>query len=166
MTIFDNFLDLESQQAVIKLISWPTLHWKCKMLGEFGQLDYPNCILKIGGSLWQTVPTSQSTSHSWSLMFRNLKENGSINCPHNQRGYCKWADTCRKEHVAIICTDLLQCKNSLCKFRHPRLCRCFPLDQICKFGSKCSHQHKHAENVHSAEVASMRESVCHHNNHP
>ena len=50
MTSFENFFYPESQQAVIKLILWPTKHWKCKIFGQselnYCQLNSIMCTLK------------------------------------------------------------------------------------------------------------------------
>ena len=58
--------------------------------------------------------------------FKHTIEN-SVQCFHNNTGYCKFGDKCRFQHYYELCTKQI-CRDSQCKFRHPK---------SCKFGGKC-----------------------------
>ena len=60
MTTFDNFLNLGSQQAVTKLISRLTEHWKCKMVGDFlsvrlSNVHYNSLLDKLYAPVTKTI---------------------------------------------------------------------------------------------------------------
>ena len=61
-------------------------------------------------------------------------------CKHNQKGFCKFGDHCRKKHINDICTS--DCQDKSCNLRHPRTCRYFILNGTCKFGEMCAYTHK------------------------
>ena len=60
-------------------------------------------------------------------------------CVHNQKGYCKFGDQCRYQHIMDICQKF-QCDKS-CTMRHPAVCKFFLTSGICKFGDKCAYLH-------------------------
>ena len=61
-------------------------------------------------------------------------------CRHFQTGFCKFGELCRKHHVKVIC-DKENCDSKDCNERHPKICRYFNSNQVCKFGSTCSYLH-------------------------
>ena len=63
-------------------------------------------------------------------------------CAHNQRGHCKWGQTCHKHHINTLCPSLSTCKDKLCKMRHPKTCKNLALDGFCRFGELCSYSHR------------------------
>ena len=68
----------------------------------------------------------------------NLKMEGL--CKHNQRGFCKFGYTCRKQHIKENC-EYESCTSKLCNRRHPGICRFFTLYGACKFGKECAYKH-------------------------
>ena len=63
-----------------------------------------------------------------------------ILCLFNKFGYCKFRETCRKNHINKIC-DESSCEINACKERHPRICRYFQNYGRCKF-SPCAFKHE------------------------
>ena len=61
-------------------------------------------------------------------------------CKHFQTGFCKFGDHCRWRHEAGVCKSL-SCSTKTCKMRHPKICKFFALNQICKFGDSCCYTH-------------------------
>ena len=61
---------------------------------------------------------------------------------HNKYSYCKFQDTCRKQHVYERCEDKT-CKMKDCPRRHPKECYYFrSYDGRCKFGTACFYDHR------------------------
>ena len=61
-------------------------------------------------------------------------------CKHFQTGFCKFGELCRKHHVKVICNKE-NCDSKDCNERHPKICRYFNSNQVCKFGITCSYLH-------------------------
>eukprot|EP00092_Neocalanus_flemingeri_P059010 GFUD01070439.1.p1 GENE.GFUD01070439.1~~GFUD01070439.1.p1 ORF type:complete len:313 (+),score=42.55 GFUD01070439.1:267-1205(+) len=66
-------------------------------------------------------------------------------CKFNKFGFCKFKETCRKQHVMEICENS-SCAVSTCIFRHPRMCRFFRDFGRCKFTVGCSYVHGFKKN--------------------
>ena len=66
---------------------------------------------------------------------------------HNNYGYCKYKEECRKKQVNIIWEDL-SCEISKCMARHPKPCKLYSHYGKCKF-DPCAF--KHVENFTSIE---------------
>ena len=69
-----------------------------------------------------------------------MKMAAPILCLFNKFGYCKFRETCRKNHINKIC-DESSCEINTCKERHPRICRYFQNYGRCKF-SPCAFKHE------------------------
>ena len=63
-----------------------------------------------------------------------------ILCLFNKFGYCKFGETCRKQHINKIC-DESSCEIYTCKQRHPKNCKYFKKYGRCKF-SPCAFKHE------------------------
>ena len=57
---------------------------------------------------------------------------------HNDAGYCKFGEKCRKRHYNVICS-LTNC-DKMCEGRHPKYCKFY---EKCKFFKKniCAFKH-------------------------
>ena len=72
--------------------------------------------------------------------FKHTIEN-SVQCFHNNTGYCKFGDKCRFQHYYELCTKQI-CRDSQCKFRQPKSCK---FGGKCKFFQRKSCIYKHIE---------------------
>ena len=63
-----------------------------------------------------------------------------ILCLFNKFGYCKFGETCKKNHINKIC-DESSCEIETCKQRHPKVCKYFRNYGRCKF-SPCAFKHE------------------------
>ena len=72
-------------------------------------------------------------------------------CRHNQTGFCKYGERCRKQHVNIKCNQD-ECKDKKCSRRHPHLCKFYAHTGFCKFQERCAFVHKEI-NVETHKVA-------------
>ena len=72
-------------------------------------------------------------------------------CQYNKYGFCKYQNQCSKIHYKENCDNT--CRDvKECPKRHPRPCKIYALNNICRFGGKCSYQHVHQpESEESAE---------------
>ena len=61
-------------------------------------------------------------------------------CRHYQTGFCKFGESCRKQHVKESC-QITKCNLKICTKRHPKVCKYFKQHQFCKFGDSCSYRH-------------------------
>ena len=61
-------------------------------------------------------------------------------CKFNQRGYCKFGETCRSFHNNEEC-QVENCDKELCEKRHPQRCRYYERYGKCKFGGYCKYKH-------------------------
>ena len=77
-------------------------------------------------------------------------------CKHNQTGYCKYGSQCHQFHINSICKENI-CRDKTCKERHPRTCRYFARDSICKRQDKCAYAH--IEHKHQTHVQKLEEEV-------
>ena len=65
---------------------------------------------------------------------------GPTVCRHYQTGFCKFGESCRKQHVKEIC-QMNNCNLKICTQRHPKVCKYFKHHQLCKFGDSCCYRH-------------------------
>ena len=66
---------------------------------------------------------------------------GSV-CKFNQRGYCKFKESCRKKNEKEKCQNEDTCSSKECPYRHPQVCRYFSKETLCRFGEDCAYKHK------------------------
>ena len=69
-------------------------------------------------------------------------------CFYNNRGYCRFRDTCRYQHFNEICLKTI-CKDSQCKRRHPVFCK---YKENCKFNKSGICAYKHSEDDKDKDV--------------
>ena len=62
-------------------------------------------------------------------------------CKHFKFGYCKFGEKCQKRHLKETC-QTSDCNSKNCNKRHPKICKFFSLNQVCKFGDACCYKHK------------------------
>ena len=63
-------------------------------------------------------------------------------CKFNQRGFCKFKESCLKRHENKVCKDLNECRNKKCQERHPQICKYFDKDKKCRHKEKCAYFHR------------------------
>ena len=67
-------------------------------------------------------------------------------CQHHKYGYCKFLSRCQKKHLQGQCDALGECKElKSCDKRHPKPCRRFTVEKVCKFGVDCAYAHLESE---------------------
>ena len=85
-------------------------------------------------------------------------------CMYNKFDFCKFKDTCRKQHFRQIFEDL-SCKEiKNCQKRHPKVCKRFAAHNECRFGIDCSYKHQKSEkyieqNVLKEKIQEMEKKV-------
>ena len=63
-------------------------------------------------------------------------------CLHSKFGYCKFKDRCTRKHYSETCLQPEVCKASKTWLkRHPKACRKFVKDELCRFGTECAYGH-------------------------
>ena len=65
--------------------------------------------------------------------------NTNSKCHHNDIGYCRFREKCRKQHFLEVCTT--ENCDKTCLGRHPKQCKFFSQSGFCKFGDSCSYKH-------------------------
>ena len=90
-------------------------------------------------------------------------------CKHNQTGHCKYKFGCRKTHENELCPEEDKCTSNKCLFRHPKTCKYFFRDGVCRYGEGCSYAHKRVCNKdqkvkeitekHEQEVNTMKDEI-------
>ena len=68
-------------------------------------------------------------------------------CKHNQTGFCRFKLGCRNKHENGICPKEARCSSSKCPYTHPKACRNFSREGICKFGEDCAYKHEKINNI-------------------
>ena len=61
-------------------------------------------------------------------------------CKHFQCGFCKFGESCKKQHIKHMCL-IQSCTSKSCIKRHPKNCKYFSIQQSCKFGDHCAYKH-------------------------
>ena len=91
-----------------------------------------------------------------------LVSGDALVCKHFKFGFCKFGEKCHKQHLKETC-QTKDCHVKTCNKRHPRICKYFTVNQLCKFGdTKLSTQHCNIlEQISSlnATISSMSESI-------
>ena len=77
-------------------------------------------------------------------------------CKYFQCGFCKFGESCRKQHVNEMCSTQ-SCTLSSCMKRHPKVCRYFLFQKSCKFEENCSHKHIDFNNQN--DISELKEKV-------
>ena len=72
-------------------------------------------------------------------------------CRHFQTGFCKFGESCKKQHVKENC-QTKTCLSKICKFRHPKPCKYFMRNQSCKFGNSCAYEHIEHTDTHIGDL--------------
>ena len=88
-----------------------------------------------------------------------MTENRNIfQCYHNNRGYCQYREKCRYQHYKETCQKRV-CKETECKFRHPKLCK---YREVFKFLKKqiCSYKHEFETKEKPLEKTSTNMKEC------
>ena len=62
-------------------------------------------------------------------------------CKHNQTGYCKFKEHCKKTHENIVCENTSDCRKENCIKRHPKVCKHFRAHGKCRHNAECAYQH-------------------------
>ena len=62
-------------------------------------------------------------------------------CLYNKFGFCKFRESCRRQHCEETCKEEHCEDKNLCQKRHPKICRKFLSEKGCRFGSECSYKH-------------------------
>ena len=79
-------------------------------------------------------------------------------CKYFQCGFCKFGETCKKQHVKEICS-IKYCTNKSCTKRHPTVCKFFSIQKTCKFGDHCAYKHDAISN--KSEIDELHVKVIH-----
>ena len=77
-------------------------------------------------------------------------------CKYFQCGFCKFGDTCQKQHIKEICSTK-KCISKTCIKRHPKVCKYFFTRKSCKFGELCSYKHEVDSN--QSEISELKEKL-------
>ena len=69
---------------------------------------------------------------------------------HQKFGHCKFKESCSKRHFQEICQNLSACvSKTSCQKRHPKGCKRFAMEGVCKFGASCDYRHQEHQYSHS-----------------
>ena len=84
-------------------------------------------------------------------------------CKHFQCGFCKFGESCQKQHIKDICL-VQSCSSKSCVKRHPKNCKYFSIQQSCKFGDHCAYKHnsnsdKSENNKYLNKIIALEDSV-------
>ena len=78
-------------------------------------------------------------------------------CKHNQTGFCKFKLGCRNRHENGICPEEAGCSSRECPYRHPKACRNFSREAMCKFGDDCAYKHEKKNNKNINNNLNMKD---------
>ena len=73
-------------------------------------------------------------------------------CRFNQRGFCKYGESCQKKHVNEIC-QIENCYSNVCEKRHPLVCKWFSLKTGCRFKEGCAFLHLKTREQNNLDTA-------------
>ena len=85
-------------------------------------------------------------------MSSNTISDKIVKCHHNDVGYCKNGNLCKKHHSEIVCEKRL-CQTYNCENRHPRQCKFYAERGYCKFGTYCKYRHQN--NLHASKNSNL-----------
>ena len=77
-------------------------------------------------------------------------------CKYFQCGFCKFGESCRKQHVKETC-PAQSCTSNSCMKRHPKICKYFLVQKSCKFGEKCLY--KHIDSTNPSDISDLKEKI-------
>ena len=90
-------------------------------------------------------------------------------CKHNQTGFCKFREKCRKTHENEECQNQSDCTIKECTKRHPKVCRTFDRTGKCRLKEDCAYKHEDQNNLknemveiltkHAIEMIAMQEDI-------
>ena len=84
-------------------------------------------------------------------------------CLYFKYGYCKYKNKCKREHMKETCQDLNHCKDQrICNKRHPRVCKMYVEDRICRLRNDCAYHHpleKEELTFDNKEINDLKEKV-------
>ena len=64
-------------------------------------------------------------------------------CLYSKFGFCKYRDSCKRQHFKQIYKDSSSCKSiKSCPKRHPKVCKRYATENGCRFCEKCSYKHQ------------------------
>ena len=64
-----------------------------------------------------------------------------IVCKHFRYEYCKYKEHCPKQYVNIICPDISNCNGEFCVKMHPKTCKFFARNNMCRY-VQCAYFHE------------------------
>ena len=77
-------------------------------------------------------------------------------CKYFQCGFCKFGESCRKQHMKETC-PAQSCTSNSCMKRHPKICKYFLVQKSCKFGEKCLY--KHIDSTNLSDISDLKEKI-------
>ena len=81
-------------------------------------------------------------------------------CLYFKYGYCKYKNKCKREHMKEACEDLNHCMDQrICNKRHPRVCKIYVEDRVCRFRSDCAYHHPLEKEELTFEINDLKEKV-------
>ena len=83
-------------------------------------------------------------------------------CHFNNIGYCKFGIHCQKKHCNIVCELLDDCTEKNCEKRHPKICRYFSENTLCRFKEGCAYTHKEKENIQTKVIGQITSCIMKH----
>ena len=79
-------------------------------------------------------------------------------CLYSKFGFCKYRDSCKRQHFKQICKDNSTCKSiKSCPKRHPKVCKRYATENGCRFGEKCSYKHQTSAKDQNASEEKVRQ---------
>ena len=72
-------------------------------------------------------------------MAQNIAEESPV-CKFNQTGYCRYKEACPKTHNNNLCSEKV-CRRIDCRERHPKTCRYFSQNKVCRLKDQCAYAH-------------------------
>ena len=76
-----------------------------------------------------------------------MSEQQQVNiCQNNQTGFGKFRDKCQKKHENTLFKNTEHFGKDSCSKRHPKVCKNFSNNGICRHKEKCPYKHVQSEN--------------------
>ena len=84
-------------------------------------------------------------------------------CFHNNRGYCKFQESCKFRHFHEECSNMF-CRKKECQSRHPKICKngenCkFYKRKVCAYRHIMENNHIKAVKVLEAEIRNLKQEI-------
>ena len=96
-----------------------------------------------------------NSNFQFSIFQNKMKKMSDKICKHNQTGFCKFRNMCKRRHENEMCGRPTDCKTEGGLKRHPKVCRNFTQNKSCRHKEKCSYQH--LEEVICSKQSDMNE---------